>query len=63
VTRTAPPGSASTPALRSNEYSEVRHEYQYDEHGNWTEQRTSYRSAPDAGWTPGSVVRRTLTYF
>lgn len=44
-------------------YSEVRYSYQYDEHGNWTEKTTAYRSNPDENFQSPSTIKRTLTYY
>lgn len=46
-----------------NSYSEVRYSYAYDQQGNWTEQRTSYRPSPNGSLEPSTVVKRTLVYF
>jgi YD repeat-containing protein len=55
VTRsTLPEGSPS--------FSEVRYSYQYDHHGNWTEQETLYRNSPDGEIQSSTIVKRTLTY-
>jgi hypothetical protein len=40
--------------------SEVRYEYQYDGHGNWTQQTVNHLSHPDA---PPIVSHRKLTYY
>jgi hypothetical protein len=56
-----PDPSTPTPGLPS--YSEVRHTYQYDQHGNWVEQSSSYRSDPDGAFQPPTVIKRTLTYY
>ena len=48
---------------RSSVYSEVRYSYQYDIHGNWIEQDTSFRDAPDGEFTSSTRVLRTLTYY
>jgi hypothetical protein len=44
-------------------FSEVRHSYQYDDHGNWIEKITSYRSTPNGAFESSSMRRRTLTYY
>jgi YD repeat-containing protein len=44
-------------------YSEVRYSYQYDEHGNWTEETVSYRSNPDGVFESSPGRQRTLTYY
>ena len=44
-------------------YSEVRHSYQYDDHGNWTEEIVSYRSSPSGAFESSSGRRRTLAYY
>jgi hypothetical protein len=53
----APPEAGRSP------YSEVRYSYQYDEHGNWTEKTTAYRSSPDENFQSPSTIKRTLTYY
>lgn len=45
------------------EYSEVRYSYKYDDHENWIEKTTSYRSSPDGAFRSSPVTRRTLTYY
>ncbi|HXZ81817.1 MAG TPA: hypothetical protein VEG30_17955 [Terriglobales bacterium] len=42
---------------------ETQYTYQYDDHGNWTEQTIVSRSRPDAAWGPGTMHRRKLTYY
>jgi len=42
--------------------SEVRFEYQYDEHGNWTERVVSSRQKPDEAFTVTNTQRRTIVY-
>jgi len=54
-------GSPSIPAQPP--YSEVRYSYQYDDHGNWTEKTTSYRSSADEDFQSPSTVKRALTYY
>lgn len=44
-------------------YHEVRYSYQYDDHGNWTEETMSYRSAPDSAFESSPGRQRTLTYY
>ena len=44
-------------------FSEVRHSYQYDDRGNWTEETTSHRSTPNGEFESSSTRRRTLTYY
>jgi hypothetical protein len=53
----APPEAGRSP------YSEVRYSYHYDEHGNWTEKTTAYRSSPDENFQSPSTIKRTLTYY
>jgi YD repeat-containing protein len=43
--------------------SEIRLEYQYDEHGNWTEQAVSSRQKPDEAFTVTNTERRTVAYY
>jgi hypothetical protein len=42
---------------------EVRQEYQYDEHGNWTERVVSSRPNPDEAFAVTNTERRTLDYY
>jgi hypothetical protein len=51
------------PAPAMFSFSEVRHSYQYDDRGNWTEQITSHRFTPDGPFGSSSILRRTLTYY
>jgi len=51
------------PAAVMFPFSEVRHSYQYDDRGNWTEEITSYRSTPSGTFASSSTRRRTLTYY
>jgi YD repeat-containing protein len=44
-------------------YSEARHSYQYDEHGNWTEKVVFYSSTPGGSPERSDKSRRTFTYF
>ena len=57
-TRDTALGTAPSPP----EYSEVRYAYQYDTHGNWTEQTISYRHSTDGAFQSSTTTRRTLTY-
>jgi YD repeat-containing protein len=43
--------------------SETQYTYQYDQHGNWTEQTSISRYKPDEAFQPGTVIRRKLTYY
>ncbi|HYK36100.1 hypothetical protein [Alloacidobacterium sp.] len=45
------------------QYSESHFEYQYDEHGNWTEKLDSWCSMPGATHVPSTKTHRMLTYF
>ena len=47
----------------ANSYSAVRYSYVYDQQGNWTEQRTSYRPSSNGALEPSMVVKRTLVYY
>jgi hypothetical protein len=40
--------------------SEIRCEYQYDDHGNWTQLTVNHSSRPDA---PSVVCHRKITYY
>lgn len=44
-------------------YSEAHYSYQYDQHGNWTEQTIEYRSSPVAAYQTSMVIKRSLTYY
>jgi YD repeat-containing protein len=44
-------------------YSEVRHTYKYDDHGNWTAHEVSYRNSQEGNFELSTVTTRTLTYF
>jgi hypothetical protein len=44
-------------------YSEVRYSYQYDHHGNWTEELVSCRSSPDGTFESSTRRQRSLTYY
>ena len=44
-------------------YSEVRYSYKYDEHGNWTEKATSYRSSPEGSFQSSTLLKRALAYY
>jgi len=56
-----PTGEPNPPQPPSS--SETQYTYQYDQYGNWTEQTTVSRSQPDEAFRPGTVIRRTLTYY
>ena len=43
--------------------SETQYTYQYDQYGNWIEQTILGRSQPDEAFRPGTIIRRTLTYY
>jgi hypothetical protein len=66
ITRTTQIGSEgeqSTTAASVPHYSEVRYSYQYDDHGNWTEELVSYRSSPDGTFESSTLRQRSLTYY
>ena len=44
-------------------YSETRYSYQYDQHGNWTEQTIESRSSSDAAFQSSTAIKRSLTYY
>jgi hypothetical protein len=44
-------------------YSEIRYDYEYDDHGNWTKEIVSYRSDPDGTFESSHPRLRTLTYY
>jgi len=58
-----PSADGTPPDTGRSPYSEVRYSYQYDEHGNWTEKTTAYRSSPDENFQSPSTIKRTLTYY
>jgi hypothetical protein len=41
----------------------TRFEYQYDDHGNWTEQTTWSRTDPGTDFQRSGITRRTITYY
>jgi YD repeat-containing protein len=47
----------------SQQDGEIRYEYQYDEHKNWTEKTQSSCSVSDTSCEITCTTRRTLTYF
>lgn len=51
------------PKAQSPTTYETQYTYQYDAHGNWTEQTTAGRSHPDEPLASGSTIRRKLTYY
>lgn len=57
------PEAQPQPAPQPPSTYEIQYTYQYDSYGNWTEQNSVARSAPDAPWKPNSIVRRKLTYY
>jgi hypothetical protein len=66
ITRTTQIGSEgeqSASAANMPQYSEVRYSYQYDHHGNWTEELVSYRSNPDGTFESSTRRQRSLTYY
>jgi YD repeat-containing protein len=42
---------------------EMQYTYQFDAHGNWTEQTIAGRSHSDEAFGPGTTCRRKLTYY
>ena len=59
ITRSSTPDRENA---RRPQYSEVHYSYQYDTHGNWTQQTTSYRNSTDEPFQASTETRRTLTY-
>lgn len=57
------PPSENAPAAESQSYSETHYSYQYDPHGNWTEQTIEFRTSPDAAFQPSTMIKRSLTYY
>jgi YD repeat-containing protein len=53
----------SAAPVRQSEYSEVRYEYEYDDHNNWTRQVVSYRHSLDGEFQFSSERRRTISYY
>jgi len=53
----------STRSEGSTSFSEVRHSYTYDQHGNWTEKTSSHRSSPDAEFQLLPLLKRKLEYY
>jgi hypothetical protein len=50
------------PEVTPMHHNELRYEYQYDDHGNWTERITSCRG-PDQTFMVCSAERRTISYY
>jgi hypothetical protein len=44
-------------------YSEAHYSYVYDNYGNWTDKKVSYRSSTDGEFISSDEIRRTLEYF
>ncbi|MFL6442828.1 MAG: hypothetical protein ACJ713_03380 [Candidatus Sulfotelmatobacter sp.] len=63
ITRSTEIPADGSPSPGQPPYSEVRYSYRYDEHGNWTEKTTTYRSSPDENFQSPSTIKRTLTYY
>ena len=53
----------STRSPDSSTFSETRHSYIYDQHGNWTEKATLHRSNPEADFQGLPTVTRSLIYY
>jgi YD repeat-containing protein len=53
----------STRSPDSSTFSEARHSYVYDQHGNWIEKATLHRSNPEADFQPLPTVKRSLIYY
>ena len=53
----------SDPAPGLTPYYEARYSYQYDAHGNWTEEILSARLRPSGAFESSSGRRRTLEYY
>jgi YD repeat-containing protein len=43
--------------------SETRYEYQYDSHGNWTEQSVLFRHSADDSFKVSTTYKRKITYY
>lgn len=63
ITRSTEIPAEGSPSPGQPPYSEIRYSYQYDEHGNWSEKTTAYRSSPDENFQSPSTIKRTLTYY
>lgn len=63
ITLSTRPQSENESPEESRSYSEARYSYQYDAHGNWTEQTIEYRFSRDAAFQPSTVIQRSLTYY
>ena len=63
ITRSTEIPADGSPSPGQPPYSEIRYSYRYDEHGNWTEKTTTYRSSPDENFQSPSTIKRTLTYY
>ena len=48
---------------RPSHIQHVRFEYQYDDHGNWTERIVSQRLEPNADERSSNIERRTISYY
>jgi hypothetical protein len=63
ITHSTETPADGSPGPGQPRYSEIRYSYQYDDHGNWTEKTTAYRSSPDEPFQSPSTIKRTLTYY
>ena len=63
ITRSTEIPADGSPSPGQPRYSEIQYSYQYDEHENWTEKTTAYRSSPDENFQSPSTIKRTLTYY
>jgi hypothetical protein len=54
---------SSAPDREKVSRGEVRFDYEYDLHGNWTVKTTSTRSGSDQDFTVSSAERRVIEYF
>jgi len=55
IVPSSPPSEPST--------STILYTYIYDDHGNWTEQKTTYPNRPDGQFQSSTTKRRQLTYY
>lgn len=62
ITRGTEPGPESADQRQAS-FSQTRYSYQYDDHGNWTEQTMEVTSSRDAAFHASTVVKRSLTYY
>lgn len=57
------PPTSETAEQPEPSYSQTRYSYQYDDHGNWTEQTMEVSSSRDTTFHASTVMKRSLTYY